>query len=420
MEDPAPAGTLLRSRGFWLTLLLILVLCGAYHGSVVPVLATVLEGLFVVTAAGIGLLLSSASIGTMIAGGITGPLIDYIGERKVLVAGVLGLSVFLLLAAVSPSFGVYFVAAVGIAVMFNAINMAVPLYIISLYPEWKRKSFALNLVTGVVPGLFFPFLVERLLASEGIELRTVFRVPYLIVGAVCAVLFVLFAFRQRRVSGAVPRGPRELSFLSAAKHRIVPVLRNRRTWLFALLIGLHGTGDTVIYQWFPTFLTRTYENPVIGPGLTLSLFSLAYFLSRFLLVLLPDDKGRRLFVVAPGIIGGACLLLALTVPSSVAAALLYPLGAFFWSFEFPALFSEVYRELAEGFGSFQSVAFLVISGVTFVAINGIGLAVDAGASLPLLLGIVACCFPLFGIVAAISGIGKIRADGDEPAANKEE
>lgn len=398
-----------KSHALWIVLTLFLVFAGAYHGSVLPILVIELGSFFRVSTILVGLLLSSASIGTMLAGGVAGPMIDYYGARKVLIASIAGLSIALLSSGGAPSFAIYFIAAIAIAMTYNAMSMAIPLYIIALNPKWQRKGFALNLVTGVVPGLFFPYLTERLIATNSISFESVLRAPYISIGVLCVVLFIVFAARSPTVGGA---GKQEASFFSGLKNRVAPVFRRRRTWLFVLLSVLHGTADSTIYQWFPTYLVHRFDNLVIGPGLTMSLFSLSYFLSRVIIVLLPEHVGRRVLVVIPGLLGGALMCVSLFTGNSTTASLFYIAAAFCWSFEFPAMFSEAFRETKIGFGSFQSVALLITSGITFVIVNSFGIAVDSGVRLEVLLAATALLFIVFGAVCFFGRIGDHSAVPD--------
>ena len=234
----------------WTVAALVLVLVGAYHGSVIPVIATILDKLYSIDLLDIGILLSTGSIGGMLASLVAGPLIDVTGPRPVLIWSAFGIAFGLLLVALAGSFWSFFAASIAIAIMFNAISMSLPLYIISLIPDWKRRGFALNLVTGSVPGLFFPLLVERLIERGSSSLSVVVRAPYAIGAAITFVLFVLFATRSPRTELGIDR---EYGIMDSIRRRMVPVIRSRSTWVLVVLISLHSAADTALFQWFPSY-----------------------------------------------------------------------------------------------------------------------------------------------------------------------
>ena len=181
--------------------------------------------------------------------------------------------------------------------------------------------------------------------------------------------------------------------------------------MLVVLISLHGAADTAIYQWFPSYLTHRFADLTIGPGVTLTLYSLAYVLSRVLLLLIPDEYGRRAFIVLPGLLGGALMIAALLVASSGPASILYAVAAFCWSFEFPAVLSEAYRKLPGAIGSLQSVAFIVSAGMQILLIGAIGVGFERGMELGKLLIPVALMFPLFSLIAQIGGVGSHEKGG---------
>jgi nitrate/nitrite transporter NarK len=321
-----------------------------------------------------------------------------------------GIAFGLLLVALAGSFWSFFAASIAIAIMFNAISMSLPLYIISLIPDWKRRGFALNLVTGSVPGLFFPLLVERLIERGSSSLSVVVRAPYAIGAAITFVLFVLFATRSPRTELGIDR---EYGIMDSIRRRMVPVIRSRSTWVLVVLISLHSAADTALFQWFPSYLTHRFADLTIGPGLTLTLFSFAYFFSRIIIFLIPDDFGRRTLIVLPGLTGGALMIFALLAHRSGAASILYAAAGFCWSFEFPAVLSEAYRRMPGAIGSLQSVAFVVSAGTQFLLIGAIGLGFERGIDLGRLLMPVALMFPLFSIVAKIGPISRPARGVDE-------
>ena len=262
-----------NTTGYWIAIVLVLVFVAAYHGTVLPVIVTALGDVFPVSGAAIGFLLASTLAGAVFSGALAGPLIDTVGPRLVLVFSTLIIALSLFSASVSRSLAFFVAAAIGISVAHHALNMSIPLYVISLRPAWRRKSFALSLVIGVVPGIAFPFLVEKLLSTSSFTTESVFRTPYLLSSILCGFLFLVIAFRAPGRREAIPHRMR--SDHSSVLKRFLFVVSRRKTWVFVILMSLHGSADNAIYQWFPTFLTTRFDEVAIGPGATLSLFSVA-------------------------------------------------------------------------------------------------------------------------------------------------
>lgn len=391
------------NRALHLSGALLLVLLSAFFGSALPVLAPGLREFLSIGTGRIALLLSIGSIGSLIGSAVVGPLVDHHGPRRILVTASAVSAVIMFILAFTGRYAVFLVASVLVVAGHSAVNLSTPLYIVRLYPQWKRKSFAMNLVTGVMPGMFFPLIVERLIASNAVPFHMVVSIPLIVVAA-CMVIVVLPMSMHRAAPNRSSMFGR--SVLSTLKHDVLPVFRQRRAWLFIGLAVAHASADAAFYQWMPTFLTSRFDHLPVGPGLTLSLFSLAYFVSRLILVLLPDRVGRRLFLIAPGILGGTLMACSVLTESPTAAALLYPAAAFFWSFEYPALASEAFRFAGAGYGSLQSASVMVSALSGFVVINLIGIVgFSTGAAVPVFL-CAAAVFVLFGLTAWISRIGR--------------
>lgn len=393
----------------WILFVVGFVVLATYANTTLPVLATGIDEHFGIRRSQVGLLLSASLFGQLLPLLFAGPILDTMGPRRVLATSYAGIVLSFFGASISPTYILFFSSLVGIGLFISIISLAVPLYIISLVPSWKRKSFSLRMISGLLSGLFFPLLVERLMVRHPDNFGVVFHLPFGVIAAITMTMFLLFAFRAPRGSEYTASyrgsaGRRTIVTNSLAGYR--RFLKRGRFWLYAVLLGLHGGADSTLMKWFPTYLSDTFDFLPLGPGVVLTMYSAGYFLSRMMLILLPDESGRRLFLVYPGLIGGSILLAGILVENAYVSAIAYPLAGFFWSFEAPALFAEAFREFRENFGTFQALLSLSPAAIAIVATNLTGLVVEAGTSLTAVMSVSAASFLAFGFIAAVSGIGK--------------
>ena len=106
-------------------------------------------------------------------------------------------------------------------------------------------------------------------------------------------------------------------------------------------------------------------------------FSLGYAVSRAFLSVLPEQVGRGLLLVAPGLLGGTAFIAGVLSHQQVLTAAGYVLGGFLWSLEYPTLLATLSRREGRNFG-FALGLVTVGSGIgSFVVPYGMGLAGSA-------------------------------------------
>lgn len=406
----------------------VLIIAAAYYGSTVPVLSNWLGLFFGVAAGAIGLLFAAQSLGALIGAVSGGVLLDATGPLFSLSAGSVGLFVGYAVVAAAPVFPLFLLGAVLLNVSYTIVGLAAPFYLLSLKPSWARRSFALGLVSTAAPGLVFPLLAEHMLSATNTAVLV--RIPPAVIAVFTAVaafgFFTGYLRRRRSPRNSRPGGE---SFLARTVSRRVrsdrgekpdrgaaglaaaglslrtflrragPAVRLPRFWLFFILAFLHGTADTFIHNWYPRFLRGAFETLPIRPGLVLTLFSVAYVVSRVVLMLLPDEFGRRALLIAPGLLGGAILLGGLYSGDPVLTAIAYPVAAFCWSWEMPSLLSEANRAFPEAMGTFLTVSHTVSYAMGVIFHTAAGLLVDSGLPLVVVLSLFALFYIAFGLTA---------------------
>ncbi len=389
----------------WVLLIILAIFISTYRGSVFPVLALRMDSYFSITAASLGFLLSASSLGRILVNLTAGPALDIIGPRKMLSIGFAGYIIVFIFAALAKSFIPFLFSVIAIGIFGAVINLSAPLYILTLYPHWQRKSFSLNMVSGMLPGLFFPVLIEYFMNRYPENFSMILHLPFAILSGLSVFIFLLFHYRApgRKLRQTAPQDFKEEIITSLNKYRYL--LTRKDFWICPVLIFLHGGADSMLHNWMPTYLKKTFSVLPLGTGTVLMLFAAGYLLSRILLIFLPDHKWRRFFIIFPGITGGTILLAGLLTKNALIISLSYPIGGFFWSFEAPALLSESYRRFPETFGTAQALIMLVAAVAGIFTINITGILADMGVPLHLLVCAASVLYITFSILAAFSTLG---------------
>ncbi|MFP4028903.1 MAG: MFS transporter [Candidatus Brocadiia bacterium] len=342
--------------------------------------------------------LSGAGLFTVLIGGA---MVDRWGPRRVLRISLFGVAcAFTVIAASGRS---WIVLAIGMALYgfsMRPLVVAVSGYLIRLFPNNRRRVLSLNFAGTSVGSLFFPSVAEGLLQLS----RKVYRVTFGIVFHMPYVLFTLlvlgatFLYRCRVRFGTPEGDGRERwSFRDLLlPPQLLPII---------LLMVLHGTCDSTIHLWMARFLDSDAfaGDPVIGPGYVLSGYAVSYILSRLLLGLMPENFGKRLFMILPGILGGSVLIAGILSKNYLLTAGGYVLGGFLWSAEFPTMLSVLADEESERFGAAMALHQVISALAIFVSLNAMGTVVEkiGEAQMWKAMLIPACGFPMIGILAAV-------------------
>jgi MFS family permease len=178
----------------------------------------------------------------------------------------------------------------------------------------------------------------------------------------------------------------------------------RRFWPVIALMVLHGTVDSILHLWMARFLgSGAFAARPIGPGYVISGYAVAYVVSRTVLGMIPEDFGRRVFMVIPGLLGGGVMILGILSHNYLLTAGGYVLGAFLWSAEYPAMLSLLAHEQPDRFGAVLSLHQLLCAGAVFLGLNGMGYLVSGlgEASMWKAMLIPACGFPIVGLGAGV-------------------
>ncbi len=381
----------------------ILVVCTGYK-SVLPVFRSHLMHYLDIGDDRFGLLFSLAALTGLVSVLFGGQLLDRWGPRRMIRICLTGLGGSMLVIAFGGPHFVSFAIALALAGVFlSTFHIAVSSYLGRLFPRNKRRILSLNLASVSTSGLLFPIVAEGLLQlasrSPTVTFGQVLHLPFMLVGGL---LFAATFIYRRPLSTQGNNGYPFTAQRQSWQWR--DCLLTRKAFFLAMLISMHGLADSVLHMWMPRFLeSKSFEVAPVPPGLVLSGYALAYLLSRSLFATIPDHCGRRLFLVLPGLAGGAILIAAILSRQYAVTAVGYILAAFCWSCEYPALVSTLMHHCGKRFGAAMAVAGLLHAGVMFLAMNAMGLAVYhlGDQQMWKLMLVPALLFPLIGIGAII-------------------
>ncbi len=398
-----------RTRLAWAALCFVVSILATYQTGVLPILVPRLRGFFGISAARVGLLFSAYQIGAVATVLVSGPLADIVGPRRVLQGAYLGLTGAYVIAAIAPSFPVFFGAIVLLGVFVSAMGIALPMYYIELFPSRRRMGVSMSILSTVVPGFFFPVLADAALARWQDAFAAVLRIPPAAIAVAVGIAATAF------LSGA-PAGPAHPAKLDGGirgsfRHELrgirrdLPAILRRPVVLLLGLVVLHGATDMQIYNWLPIHVVERFPVRPMGPGVMLSLYSAAYLIARITLAALPDAVGRRVTLFVPGLVGGTLLLAGLLTDSATWTMWGYPAAALFWAMEFPAAMAEASRRLPQRFGTFQAVHHLLTSLLSIGFATATGTLVAAGTPVSLPLRVLSSFFLGCGLLGLSYAVG---------------
>jgi len=305
---------------------------------------------------------------------------------------------------------VFFEASLVMLGMFGAMaGIAGMSLLVGLYPAWKRRILAITLVSYSLPSIIFPVLAQHLLsvASQGQDtaFAVVFHLPFAIVG--------LILIGGGLLLGGLHRAD-ATSQIGAHEPVQLRKLLSQSILLIVFLAALHGSSDNTLSGWMPKYMTASFEHLPLSPGVVLALFSLVYVIARGLLAALPEGTGQRAFLTLAGPLGGLLMLGTIWRGNAIQVGLLYPLAGFMWCLEYPSLLSEIESRSEVHFSTVLMGASLVSSLLTFVQLNIVGWVADRTGSLRWAMTPAALGFVAFGLVAAVSGLGKRAVEPSKP------
>ena len=379
---------------------LILAMLTSYNG-VMPVFATRICKFFSLSVEQYGTMIGLGVLVQIPALLLVGLLIARFGVRRIAEFSIVGIGACFVVVGLGANLSSLrcSVAAHG---FFAALSkVAVPAFLIALYPALKRRMLSVQLVVFSTVGIAIPLWANQLLKwsaqRDDLVFSQVFFGPFLIVGCIIVIGGVLLSLRSQ-------------PFLQV-QHKKKETLHVRelfqyRSLVIVLLVALHVAADGTIYSFLAMFMEHHFDVLPFSPAWALSGHNIAYLVTRFLLSLLPEGFPQRKILTLAGPIGGCILLLMLWQGHAISIPLLYTLASLFYAAEFPALVSEISSRSMGHFGTVLATGFLAGNAANFLLLTGTGRLFDTTGDFRVALSVAACGFIAFGMVIAVTGFGK--------------
>ncbi len=315
----------------------------------------------------LGLLYSLALLPGMITVLVMGWAIARWGPVRPLFYVLLGCSAGVLLAAAKGGWPLFLGAMAFVGAFSGPLHVGVQAWLARTFRNHSRRIMSLQLAVVSLAAVIFPIQAEYLLELTNravLDFDMVLHLPYVYLAAVFFIALLgvswgtFFAKRDKPVA--------------TEKHGL------ETSWRFdagslglMLLCIMHGAADAAGYLWLPRVLRSelAFAELVCKPGYVLAAAAMAYAVSRLILSLLPENFGKKIFMVAPGLVGGGLFLLGVLSHSQFWTGTCYVAGAFCWSLEYPVFIGAMARRAGRRFGLLNSLAMagscLVCAAVTY-------------------------------------------------------
>ncbi len=375
------------------------------YTAVLPVFGSRLLEFFSITNEQFGNLMGLQLLGRLPTLMAVGPLIGRLGVRRVIETGLAGMGVsFLIMGLAHRLLGLQAGLLIrGLSV--GLVTVALPAFLIALYPALKRRMVAVHLVAFAAPAILYPLVAGRLLrwSSTGGDraFAVVLYAPFLIIGVIMifgAVALGLFKQEQVRAQVEAPSTINPRALLS-----VFPLV-------IMLLIVLHGAADTAVYNFMAMFMADHFQHLPIAPEWALAGHGIAYVITRTTLAVLPERLGQRAILTLAGPIGGLIIIAGFWWGGPIGVPIAYTIGCLFIAAEYPVLVSEISSRSLGHFGSVFAAGSLLLQVASWALLRVTGRIADITGGYRLSLTVAALGFVAFGLIAAVTGLGKPRPD----------
>jgi len=359
------------NRLFYVGMIAMLGVLPSYLGSTLPVFRDTLQFFYGINLTQLSILFTLGAIpgaaGTLIAG----IMLDRIGPLPLLRVGLFGSAAGMAIGAFSRSFETMLIAVLLVSMFSAILLLVIPAYLMRLFPNHHRRALTLFLAVFGLVSMIYPLMAELIMhvhqGHPSIDFGFMLRIPLAVLSIVilCGGVWILrakYAEPPSPDADAVPMNPcyllRGMSYSSIG--------------LIALLV-LHGTSDTLLVIWLPRIMdSASFHGRGLPPGIIISGAALAYLVSRTLLGMVPEHRGRRFGMAAPGLLGGTVILIGILSQNKLAFGVCYMLGALLWSCGYPVILSRAAKEDPRRFGAIMALSSIVASISIFLLGMSIG------------------------------------------------
>ncbi len=375
------------------------------YSTVLPVFRQQLQAYLHLTIEQFGILVGIGMLAASAASLLCACFISRLGARWMLVAGLLSCAGGMAVVGCSGTFGGVMIGTSMMGAAALVVNIAGQAHLAEIFGGNARRVLSLQMAATSAAFVVWPLAAEALLGMVRRGTMTFAQAlhwPYLAMGGCIAAGSLMLA--GKRSAHHEARG------LEPAGSAAVRLVR----WPVGLLMAmavLHSAPDSALYIWIPRVLASgSYPRVTISPGMVLSLFGLAYLVTRLIVGGLPSGLGNRAMLCFAGMVGGVLLVAAILTRNQAITGIGVVAGAAAWSIEYPALLAVLSAETGPGFGRALAIASVSGSLATFGLSAAMGWAAGAlgETRLWMLLLLPASLFPMVSLGGIAYFRGKSR------------
>ena len=216
---------------------------------------------YAINAEQFGTLFGSRGLGRIPALLTIGPLLARMGVRRVTELATVGIGIGFLILGVGGTLAAFRVSMPVMGFFLGLSGIAIPAFLISLFPDRKRRIFSVMLVASAAPSILTPLLANELLKWSNergdAAFATVLQTPFVICGGALLLGGLLLSLAKLKESRAELERP----------HRIrIGQLLHLRSLAIVLMLSLHAAADTTLYTFLPMFMASQFKHLPLPPA----------------------------------------------------------------------------------------------------------------------------------------------------------
>jgi MFS family permease len=221
---------------------------------------------------------------------LAGFLSDRVGRKPIILLGLLGISLFTILAGFTTSYRQMYVIRFLTGLVEPCFFIPLIAYFMELFPH-SPAFFTTAMISGTSIGWF----VGPLLSGWSLGTLGSWRVPFWITGAAGLLLLaVLFSCWYDQ-----SRSETEVHAQTLAKSDVSKAIRFTMLVTLAFVVFFDGIAEFGFSTWLPSFLKEERKFSIIQSGIIASVWGIGQFFGRPILGLISDRTGYR-HVGTPG------------------------------------------------------------------------------------------------------------------------